>query len=137
VQDRSNVKLLHVRLPKASGTLFVYVKRRATDMNSFRRVDKLRSKLTHLIVSLERQPDLVVHRRVNQFFYMQKLEELGELRNQAEEARRKLEVILTRLELSYAEVFRLWQQDARWLSLHLRCREPSSPVAAYREFKKN
>jgi hypothetical protein len=94
-------------------------------MMEIAKVAKLIPRLRCLVATLEGQHDLIVHRQINQFFYMQKSEELKILLAQAEEAQWKLKMAVDRVDTKYAEVFYQWQKDARWLNVHLRRRAPS------------
>jgi hypothetical protein len=69
-----------------------------------------------IAVLKEHSRDLVVHRRIDQFYYMQKEVQIQELSSQLEEAMRKLEVVHTTLEQEYKQVYYQWRKDIRWMS---------------------
>ena len=79
------------------------------------KVAKLIDRLQHLVTSLNGLRDRAVHRHINQFYYMQKTEELLLLLEQLEETQLSLERALRRIDRSYQEVFQQWQRDVRWL----------------------
>jgi hypothetical protein len=87
------------------------------------KIFKLIHRLKALISCLEDQSDLVIHQKIDQFFYMTKSEELKILLAQLEEEKKRLEITNGRLETKYEEIFRQWQKDARLLNTYLISRE--------------
>jgi hypothetical protein len=80
------------------------------------KVTKLISRLRCLVECIEGQHDRLIHQRVDQFYYMQKTEELKLLLELVEEAQRKLELLTCRMDANYSEVFHRWHKDVRWLN---------------------
>jgi hypothetical protein len=72
----------------------------------------------HRFVELlkEHSRDLVVHRMIDQFYYMQKEVQIQELSTQLDEALRNLETVHTTLEQEYRKVYYQWRKDVRWMS---------------------
>ena len=80
---------------------------------------KLLSRVRGLITHLDREHGLVIHQNVNQFYYMQKSEELKILLERFQDEQKKQETLSHWIEVNYNEVFRQWRKDMRWLSLHV------------------
>ncbi len=76
-------------------------------------------KLRHFSNYLERLKLLTVHQHIDQFYYMQKTEELKLLHQQLIEALTIADTIQFRLEGNYRKVYHQWRMDARWLNQHL------------------
>ena len=79
--------------------------------------DKLIDRLHRFIAVLkEHSRDLVVHRKIDQFYYMQKEVQIQELSTQLDETIRNLETVHTTLEQEYRKVYCQWRKDVRWMS---------------------
>lgn len=87
-------------------------------MTDYVRLTKLIDRIQHLISFLESERDFAIHQHVDQFYYMQKVVELNELREQLEKSRKRASLFTEVLEREYACVFSHWRQDLRWLSHH-------------------
>lgn len=72
-----------------------------------------------MVRDLVRHNTLTVHQTVNQFYYMQKAEELKLLQAQLEETQKKLELIQKRIYEHYLETYHKWRRDALWLNRFL------------------
>lgn len=68
---------------------------------------------------LEVHQDLVVHQKINQFYYMEQIEELTMLVEQSEAAYRRALMFSRWMEASYRAAYAKWQKDARWLNQHI------------------
>lgn len=75
-------------------------------------------RLESLASRLSKNKEYIVHRRINQFFYMQKIEEMKILLGQFEEAAQRLEDVRRRIEENYIATYRTWSLDVRWLNNH-------------------
>jgi hypothetical protein len=81
-------------------------------------LSKLLLQLELLISALEEHKCIVVHSKINQFYYMEKVVELRTLSDRAAEIQLQLEQINSVFESTYSEVFCRWRKDARWLNFH-------------------
>jgi hypothetical protein len=70
-----------------------------------------------------RRHNLKLHKNVNQFYYMQSIQELMTLYEQFDEAQRNLKLISGRLDLKYTETFHQWRKDVRWIHRGQQCGE--------------
>lgn len=94
---------------------------------SLEKINKLICRLQSLVMSLNDHIDLDLHKNIDQFYYMQKLEELEILKSQREEAYQRLQSINTRMFAHYHEIAGKWSRDARWMSLRLdKCKPKES-----------
>ncbi len=57
-----------------------------------------------------------VRDHINEFYYMQKREELKVLYDQMEEAQKRLNFFKERFDTGYRDLFVRWRRDARWLN---------------------
>ena len=89
-------------------------------MTDLKKANKLIGKLQSLIEELETRPVIVLHRHINQFYYMQKSTELQLLHDQLKEIIEKEASARLRLSHHYSEVYDQWKKDARWFSSYLR-----------------
>lgn len=86
-------------------------------MTSYTRVRKLIQRLRHMTSLLvEHRYNLVVHREIDQFFYMQREEELRMLLEEVEKAADQLAEIRSKIELKYQQAYCRWCKDVRWFS---------------------
>lgn len=83
---------------------------------------KLTQLLERLISTLENHNERAVHFTINQFFYMQRTEEMRMVLEQYREAKSKLEAAANWLNENYASTYLQWRKDARWLNTYLRNR---------------
>jgi hypothetical protein len=79
------------------------------------KIEKLLCRVESLIRALEETKSIEVHQRVNQFYYMEKSEELKFLLGYVKETQEKLQTLNIRIEDCRVEVFHRWREDARWL----------------------
>lgn len=80
---------------------------------------KLVQRLERLISTLEKNNERVIHFTINQFFYMQRIEEIRMVLEQFVEAKMKLEAATSWLDENYVSTYHKWRKDARWLNRHL------------------
>jgi len=62
------------------------------------------------------QDGLQGHQHVDQFYYMQKLEELALLEDSISETLKRLKFLQERFESEYEEVYCRWRKDVRWMN---------------------
>lgn len=72
--------------------------------------------MQQLVTYLNDRNDLVTHQQVNQFFYMQKTEELKLLLKQFEETKQILQSLTSRIDENYILCFVQWRKDVRWIN---------------------
>lgn len=85
-----------------------------------KKINKLISRLQNFVTRLNGHTDLHVYRKIDQFYYMQKMEELKILKSQSEEAQGKLQDIHTRIFMHYHEIACKWSKDVRWVNMQVR-----------------
>lgn len=83
------------------------------------KLDRFLKCIEKLIDDLAANHNLPVHSKINQFYYMQKIEELKLLKEQVEDQVKRLQFVERNLEQEYTHVFTRWSKDARWLNRHL------------------
>ncbi len=82
-------------------------------------LSKLIDRMELLVRDLrDRRDDIAVHQQINQFFYLQKIEELKMLQAQVEDLREGIARISARLRANYDVCVTEWRKDARWLNSH-------------------
>lgn len=91
--------------------------------------EKILKSLDKLISDLAANQKLPVHSNVNQFYYMQKIEELKVLKERLDEEIKRLKFVEANFEEACHEVFLRWQKDARWLNMYLE--NPSKTESAF------
>lgn len=84
-------------------------------METSEKLSKLTEKMQQLVNSLNARQDLVLHERVNQFFYMQKIEELNVLADQFHRLKSSLDNLTYHLQEQYRLCFTQWCKDVRWV----------------------
>lgn len=85
-----------------------------------KKLEKFIKRLNELIHVLGRYHNsLPIRSRIDQFFYMQKKEELKVLHNKVQEVRERLAMLEQRYDSVYKELFRDWVRDVRWLKRYL------------------
>jgi len=67
---------------------------------------------------MKQNDQLNIRLAINEFYYMQKAEELKILREQLQEAPIKLEILQERVCKHYKEIFCTWRHDMRLLNKH-------------------
>jgi hypothetical protein len=96
-------------------------------MNTPEKLPKLIEKMQHLVNSLDARHDLILHKRVNPFFYMQKIEELKILADRFHTLNATLDELRQHLQAHYRLCFSQWCRDVRWLNAY-RIRERSKTI---------
>jgi hypothetical protein len=91
------------------------------------KLDKFLKHLDRLVSDLISHHDLPVHSSIDQFYYMQKIEELKLLKSRLDEEIKRMTLIREALGSAYEETFNRWRKDARWLNQRLRTLEKSIP----------
>jgi hypothetical protein len=81
-----------------------------------KKITKLIEKLEGIASTLEGARGLNIHRRVNQFYYMQKAAEFKVLLERLSEAERRLDWLAKCIEQEYTIAFNHWRNDLRWLN---------------------
>jgi hypothetical protein len=97
-------------------------------MNKVKKATKLITRLEDLVSKLTIRKEVIVHEKVNQFYYLEKIEELKILAEKFEEVHRRLEAISDRLEECYGISFRQWNHDVRWLHGYLLNKQRGRPI---------
>lgn len=87
------------------------------DNKTKERVIKLMTKLERLVKALEECHEVTIHRKINQFYYMQKANELKMLLHQLDEAEYRLASVSKILSAHYSEIFHHWRRDVHQLNL--------------------
>lgn len=89
-------------------------------------LERLQNNIQHLLAMLKNINEIAVHQSIDQFYYMQKTEELKIVKEQLDEARshvanasERLDEIQKRLTRLHQEVYDTWRKDFLWLSEHL------------------
>jgi predicted Zn-dependent peptidase len=77
---------------------------------------KLISKLRDFADTLRSERSLAIHKQIDQFYYLQKQEELLFLLEQYDEAAKKLEKFEAMIEDKYLSSLCQWQKDVRWFN---------------------
>jgi hypothetical protein len=83
------------------------------------KLQKFLKRLDKMVFDLARNQRLPVHSNINQFYYMQKSEELKILKDRFDEELKKLMLAQEDLESLYKQVFTRWSKDVRILRSHL------------------
>ena len=74
--------------------------------------------MQRLVTYLNERNNLILHQQVNQFFYMQKIEELKMLLRQLEEINKSLDAVTLCIHEHYSLCFAQWSKDARWVNTY-------------------
>lgn len=85
-------------------------------MDESQRITKLIQKIETLIGHLDGLQEIPVHQKVNQFYYMQKVNELSILNSQLSEVVERDLLLRNRLQVIYGEVASQWKQDYLWIN---------------------
>ena len=80
---------------------------------------RLVTRTSSLVSDMDRTKDIVIHQHINQFFYMQKNEELMLLVKMLSEPEADTVTIASFMESKYREIFFVWRSDIRWLRGYL------------------
>lgn len=87
-------------------------------MTSCEKPTKLIDRMQRLVTYLNERNNLILHQQVNQFFYMQKIEELKMLLRQLEEINKSLDAVTLCIHEHYSLCFAQWSKDARWVNTY-------------------
>lgn len=80
------------------------------------KVQKLIQRLDQLTTYVKDTNTLAVKYRINDSFYLEKIEELQVLVEQLEGVYERFSLLQDKIEQEYKSVFCCWQADVRWLS---------------------
>ena len=83
------------------------------------KLEKLEKHLHRLIADLKQQNHLHIHQAINEFYYMQKAEELQILQVKLSDEIIAFELLLEKIRKHYEEVFCKWRTDRQWLQHQL------------------
>lgn len=83
---------------------------------------KLVERLERLASDLADNNEYVIHSRINQFFYMQRAEEMKMVLGQFQEGKEKSEAATRWMQEHYPSTYHQWRKDVRWLNTYLRSR---------------
>jgi tetrahydrodipicolinate N-succinyltransferase len=79
--------------------------------------DKLYERVKKLVNILsENHKNLHVHNNINEFYYMQKVEELKQLEESITDAYLRLESLSSKYHAEYTQLYFNWKKDARWIN---------------------
>src|SRR5690606_26292525 len=95
-------------------------------MTSCEKPTKLIDRMQRLVTYLNERNNLILHQQVNQYFYMQKIEELKMLLRQLEEINKCLDAVSLRNREHFRLCFAQWSKDAGWVNLQLCPERPKS-----------
>ena len=84
---------------------------------SVEKLDKMIHRLLKVVNQLDDSLDLTLHRKIDQFYYMQKAEELKFLKEEYVEAMANVQRIQNRLDIDYPLIFETWKRDLRVLTI--------------------
>ena len=101
---------------------------KANDMIDITKVAKFIHRLQCLVSRLDDSRNLIIHRRVDQWYYMHKTEELKKLLEKFDETKTRMDMLINLIEANYKETFLCWRKDVRWLDEYLRNHECSKPI---------
>ncbi len=83
---------------------------------SVEKLDKMIDRLQRIVHHMNRSLDIDLHRRINQSYFMQKVEELKLLKAQLQEAGAILERVQNRVNEHYPPIYDAWRRDVRNLA---------------------
>lgn len=87
---------------------------------------KLVQRLECMVSTLEDNNEYAIHFNINQFFYMQRAEELRMMVEQFRENGAESEAAARRMDESYVATYHQWRKDIRWLNTYLHNRNTKS-----------
>lgn len=84
------------------------------------KVGKLVEKVRLFIHLLDQHNDLIIRGTVDQFYYMERVEELEILYTELAELTKRFELFEKQTALRYRELAESWSRDCRWVQRNLR-----------------
>ncbi len=90
----------------------------STYMSQCEKLRKLIDHMEQLVGKLSNLKELAVHQRIDQFYYMQKIEELKMLLHQFDTLHRNIESLTSRMNGTYMICASQWRKDVRWLNAY-------------------
>ena len=82
------------------------------------KLEKLENHIRKLVEDLNGKDQLNIRRAINEFYYMQKAEELKILKERCQDAPIIEEILQERVCKNYNEIFCSWRHDVRLLNKH-------------------
>ena len=83
-----------------------------------KKFEKFLNYLHEFVSALTNRQKLPVHSKINQFYYMQKIEELKLLKEQLNDAVKRMKIVQDNFDEKYKEIFCRWSKDVRWFNAH-------------------
>lgn len=83
------------------------------------KLEKLEKHIRKLVEDLNEKDQLNVRLAINEFYYMEKAEELKILKERCQDAPIIEEILQERVCEHYIEIFCSWRHDVRWLNKHV------------------
>lgn len=80
------------------------------------RIEALMEEISRFVGQLTIDVDIVVHRQINQFFYMEKREELRTLNERIAELNSRILLMQTQRDLCHNQVRERLEADSKWLT---------------------
>ncbi len=82
------------------------------------KLEKLETRMLNMVRCLVHHNQLHIHQAINQFYYMQKAEELRIMRERLLKAQEEFDTLTGHIQDRYTEVFCKWRTDMQWLNSH-------------------
>ena len=92
------------------------------------KLTKLIDRLKRLVAALESQKDLVIHQKVDQIYYVQKIAEIKFLIERSGEPQSEIDKVRELTNEIYSEASRNWRRDIRWLNTYILKRKSVKPI---------
>lgn len=83
------------------------------------KLERLEKHLMDLLAELKRHNHLHIHQAINEFYYLQKTEELRILRKKLSEGISDFDLMMEKIGKHYEEVFCKWRTDCQWMKNHV------------------
>ena len=80
------------------------------------KISRIEHRVKRLLILLHVNNELGIHKAIDNFYYMQKAEELRLIKEQLIEAQSALERVQQNACQHYMELFVQWRRDVRWLN---------------------
>lgn len=89
---------------------------------------KLVERLERLASDLADNNEYAIHSRINQFFYMQRAEEMKTVLERFQEGNEKSAAATRWIQAHYPSTYHQWRKDVRWLNRYLRNRTKMNTI---------
>jgi hypothetical protein len=83
-----------------------------------KKFEKFLNCLDKFVSALRSKQKLPVHSKINQFYYMQQIEELKLLKEQLNDVLKRAKFVQDNFDSKYKEIFFRWSKDVRWFNSH-------------------